>query len=73
MNSLDSAWHKSSMVNRIRDFKEQLSESLKEVELEARDSAQAMNLQSLAAGLELLQEQCELLENGRRCFDRLNL
>ncbi len=70
---LSPALRKTSMLNRIRDFGDSLQRAIERMEnARQTDEAWSAEILHLRAGLELMKEQSEILDNGRRCFSQMS-
>ncbi len=64
---------KANVVNRLRDFRESVQQTIERLQaLPGIDSDWMTQVQALESGLELLQEQADVMENGRRCFGQIS-
>jgi two-component system chemotaxis sensor kinase CheA len=68
-DEISPALRKATMLNRVRDFGDNLRQTINSLESSGEWSAQ---VQQLRNGLELLHEQTEILNNGRLCFNQIN-
>ncbi|MGF1579630.1 MAG: chemotaxis protein CheW [Gemmataceae bacterium] len=72
-SQITPALRKANVVNRLRDFRESVQQTIDRLhKLPEVDSGWTTELQALESGLELLQEQAEVMENGRRCFGQIS-
>ncbi len=63
---------KSSVVNRLRDLGDNLRQTIDSLQhLSDLDGDWLTRIQELESGVELLQEQAEVMENSRRCFGQI--
>ncbi len=62
------------MLNRIRDFSDGLRRTIDSLEGDGAENAsdRAAQLQQLRAGLELMNEQAAIWDNGRKCFSHIS-
>jgi two-component system chemotaxis sensor kinase CheA len=64
---------KRNMVSRARDFAESLRRTMDHLRaLQGTNGELATDIEELRAGLSLIEEQCELWENGRRGFAQIS-
>ena len=68
---ISPAWRKASALNRIRDFSESLRRTVESLQQGETLDDRTKHLQQLRTGLDLMDEQIEVLENGRRCFGKI--
>jgi two-component system chemotaxis sensor kinase CheA len=69
---ISPALRKASMLNRVRDFSDSLQRAIEAMEkLDGADGDWPAQIQQLRAGLELMDEQSEVWENGRQCFSQI--
>lgn len=70
---ISPALRKASMLNRIRDFSESLRHTIESMKtLEEAGGRWSAQIQQLQAGLELMDEQSAICENGRQCFGQIS-
>jgi two-component system chemotaxis sensor kinase CheA len=67
------ALRKASMLNRVRDFSDSLQQTIDSMErVENADGDWSAQIQQLRSGLELMDEQSEIWDNGRQCFGQIS-
>ena len=69
---ISPALRKASALNRIRDFSESLRRAVESLQNGETLDDRSTHLQQLRTGLELMDEQIEVLENGRRCLGQIS-
>jgi two-component system chemotaxis sensor kinase CheA len=70
---INPALRKASMINRVRDFSDSLRHAIKHMESdEVGERDWSTQVQQLRAGLELMDEQALVWDNGRHCFNQMS-
>ena len=69
---VNPALRTASMLNRIRDFSDGLRRMIAQMESDAGNGADwTQQIQQLRSGLEMMNEQSEIWNNGRQCFSQM--
>ena len=70
---IDPALRKASMLNRIRDFSDNLQHTIEGMQnLGDSDVDWSAQIQQLRAGLDLMQEQTAIWDNGRQSINQMS-